>query len=220
MRELTAAAEDYLKTIWSAHEWHTDTLTTSALATRMGHAASTTSESVRKLTEQGLVAHRKHGPIELTEAGRAAALSVVRRHRLLETFLVTTLGYGWDEVHEEAEVLEHAVSDKMIDRIDAALGHPERDPHGDPIPRADGGLDRPDAVPLSEASTDAPLVVVRVADDSADLLRYLESLAVGLDTRVVLRARNDAAGVVTVELDGVTRDLGLPAAGAIYVLPG
>ena len=113
------------------------------LAERIGVSASTASESIRKLADQGLVDHEKYGAVTLTEAGREAALAMVRRHRLMETFLVTELGYGWDEVHDEAEVLEHAVSDRMLDRIDAKLGHPTRDPHGDPIPAADGNVPTP-----------------------------------------------------------------------------
>ena len=105
------------------------------LAERIGVSASTASESIRKLADQGLVDHEKYGAVTLTERGSPSRdLAVVRRHRLLETFLVSELGYSWDEVHDEAEVLEHAVSDLMMARIDAKLGHPQRDPHGDPIP--------------------------------------------------------------------------------------
>ena len=119
------------------------------LAERIGVSASTASESIRKLADQGLVDHEKYGAVTLTDAGREAALAMVRRHRLMETFLVNELGYGWDEVHDEAEVLEHAVSDRMLDRIDAKLGYPTRDPHGDPIPAADGQVPTPPARQLS-----------------------------------------------------------------------
>ena len=119
------------------------------LAERIGVSASTASESIRKLADQGLVDHEKYGAVTLTDAGRRAALAMVRRHRLMETFLVRELGYSWDEVHDEAEVLEHAVSDRMLDRIDAKLGHPTRDPHGDPIPAADGQVRTPPARQLS-----------------------------------------------------------------------
>ena len=216
-RDLSPAFEDYLKTIWSAQEWTDETLTTTALATRMGFAASTVSEAVRKLTEQGLVTHPKYGAIALTDSGRDAALAVVRRHRLLETFLVRQLGYGWDEVHDEAEVLEHAVSDTLVDRIDAALGFPDRDPHGDPIPRPDGALERLDAISLDLAPVGTPYVVARVADRSPELLRYLEASAVLPQARVLVTARNEAAGIVSVQVDGRSVELGLPAAGAIWV---
>src|ERR1700733_15567505 len=123
---LTAVAQDYLKFIWNAQEWSVEKVSTKMLADRIGVSASTASESIRKLAEQGLVDHEKYGAVTLTDAGRRAALEVVRRHRLLETFLVNELGYGWDEVHDEAKILEHAVSDRMLDRIDAKLGHPTR----------------------------------------------------------------------------------------------
>ena len=123
---LTSVAQDYLKVIWNAQEWAPEgvpqKVSTKMLADRIGVSASTASESIRKLAEQGLVDHEKYGAVTLTEAGRRAALAMVRRHRLLEAFLVNQLGYSWDEVHDEAEVLEHAVSDRLVARIDAKLG--------------------------------------------------------------------------------------------------
>src|ERR1700712_2749447 len=121
-RDLSSVAEDYLKVIWTAQEWSVEKVSTKMLAERIGVSASTASESIRKLADQGLVDHEKYGAVSLTAAGRTAALAMVRRHRLMETFLVRMLGYSWDEVHDEAEVLEHAVSDKLIDRIDRILG--------------------------------------------------------------------------------------------------
>lgn len=125
--DLSAVAQDYLKVIWTAQEWSQDKVSTKMLAERIGVSASTASESIRKLAEQGLVDHEKYGAVTLTDSGRRAALAMVRRHRLLETFLVNELGYRWDEVHDEAEVLEHAVSDRLMARIDAKLGFPQRD---------------------------------------------------------------------------------------------
>ena len=145
VRDLTMVAQDYLKIIWTTQEWSHEKVSTKLLAERLGVSASTASESIRKLADQGLVHHEKYGAVTLTDRGRHAALGVVRRHRLLETFLVSELGYGWDEVHDEAEILEHAVSDLMLDRIDAKLGYPTRDPHGDPIPAADGQVPTPPA---------------------------------------------------------------------------
>jgi DtxR family Mn-dependent transcriptional regulator len=142
---LSAVAQDYLKVIWNAQEWSLDKVSTKMLAEKLGVSASTASESIRKLAEQGLVDHEKYGAVTLTESGRRAALAMVRRHRLLEAFLVKELGYSWDEVHDEAEVLEHAVSDRLVARIDAKLGFPQRDPHGDPIPGPDGQVPTPPA---------------------------------------------------------------------------
>src|SRR6195952_2770863 len=123
-RDLSSVAEDYLKVIWTAQEWSVEKVSTKMLAERIGVSASTASESIRKLADQGLVDHEKYGAVSLTAAGRTAALAMVRRHRLMETFLVRELGYGWDGGDDEAEVLEHAVSDRMLVRSHANLGDP------------------------------------------------------------------------------------------------
>ncbi len=175
-RDLTTVAQDYLKVIWTAQEWSLEKVSTKMLAERIGVSASTASESIRKLADQGLVDHEKYGAVTLTEAGRRAALAMVRRHRLMETFLVRELGYSWDEVHDEAEVLEHAVSDRMLDRIDAKLGHPTRDPHGDPIPAADGQVPTPDARQLSVCQNGDAGTVARISDSDPEMLRYFDSV--------------------------------------------
>lgn len=146
---LTSVAQDYIKVVWGLQEWSDAPVTTKDLAERLGVGPSTVSETVRRLVSQGLLDHERYGAIHLTEQGRRHALDMVRRHRLIETFLVQHLGYTWDEVHDEAEVLEHAVSDLMVHRIDEALGHPTRDPHGDPIPSANLALTQPAALTLT-----------------------------------------------------------------------
>ena len=148
--DITPVVEDYLKVVWSAQERSDTPVTTKQLAERLGVGASTVSETVRRMCGMGLLEHERYGAISLTEEGRNLAVAMVRRHRLLETYLVERLGYQWDEVHEEAEVLEHAVSDLLIDRMDAALGHPRRDPHGDPIPTAQGELEPSSARTIEE----------------------------------------------------------------------
>lgn len=168
--DLSQATQDYLKCVWTLQEWSGGSVSMTALADRLGVRTSTASDGIKKLAEQGLVSHVSYGGITLTPAGRAHAIAMVRRHRLLETYLVSALGYGWDEVHGEAEVLEHAVSDRMLDAIDALLGHPTRDPHGDPIPSAEGAAHLPDAVPLAQAGPGIA-VVVRVSDADPDRLR-------------------------------------------------
>src|SRR5690606_2331721 len=122
-----------------------------------------------------------YGAIELTPAGLELAVRMVRRHRLIETWLVQQLGYRWDEVHDEAEVLEHAVSDRLLDALDAQLGRPVRDPHGDPIPAADGTIVKPDAVLLADLGTGIPAVVARISDRDPALLRHLEAEGIVLD---------------------------------------
>jgi DtxR family Mn-dependent transcriptional regulator len=216
----TPAAEDCLKTVYAAGEWSDAKITLSMLAQSMGVSASTASEAVRKLTDAGLLRHERYGGVELTDAGRTRALAVVRRHRLLETFLVADLGYSWDEVHEEAEVLEHVVSDRMLDRLDARLGHPERDPHGDPIPRPDGTVPQPGAHNLSDVPEGGVGVVARISDADPDVLRYFADLGIGLDLRLEVLQRREFAGTTVVRLGAErTVDLGDPAVAAIWVLP-
>ena len=196
---LTPVAQDYLKVIWSAREWSTAPMTTKRLADRLGVAASTVSETVRCLTDQGLVAHAPYGSVELTERGAALAVAMVRRHRLLETFLVSELGYAWDEVHDEAEVLEHAVSDTLVDRIDARLGFPRRDPHGDPIPTPDGQVVTPPARALWHLDP-GEWQVARISDADPALLRYLASVGLVLDSHVVVVERRPGVGTVAVRV--------------------
>jgi DtxR family Mn-dependent transcriptional regulator len=224
-RDLSPVAQDYLKVIWTAQEWSVDKVSTKMLAERIGVSASTASESIRKLADQGLVDHEKYGGVSLTAAGRTAALAMVRRHRLMETFLVHELGYGWDEVHDEAEVLEHAVSDRMLMRIDAKLGYPTRDPHGDPIPAADGQVPTPPARQLSVCNDGDAGVVARISDADPEMLRYFDSVGISLDSRLRVLARRDFAGMISVVIEALgdagadsTVDLGRPAAEAIWVI--
>lgn len=233
--DLSTVAQDYLKTIWTAQEWSHEKVSTKMLAERIGVSASTASESIRKLADQGLVDHEKYGAVALTESGRRAAISVVRRHRLLETFLVSELGYGWDEVHDEAEVLEHAVSDLMMARIDAKLGHPQRDPHGDPIPDLDGQVPTPPARQLSACGDGDHGSVARISDADPEMLRYFDAVGIALDSHMTVLARRDFAGTVSVairdERDGThadagsphradrTVELGSPAAQSIWIVP-
>jgi Mn-dependent transcriptional regulator len=218
--ELSSTAQDYLKMIWSATEWSPTPITVKQLAERMGVRPATVSDGIRRLADQGMLQHRPYGSIELTDAGRAHAVAMVRRHRLIETFLVETLGYGWDEVHDEAEVLEHAVSDALVDRIDALLGRPVADPHGDPIPTADGQPRRPDAVRLSEADAEVPMVVSRISDADPDVLRYLADKGIRPGTAIELEERRAYAGDVTVRVgDADPIVLGAVASDAVWVGP-
>lgn len=215
---LTAVSQDYLKVIWGAQEWSDAPVTTKLIAGRLGVGPSTVSETVKRLADAGLVTHRPYGAVELTDRGRAHAVAMVRRHRLIETYLVERLGYGWDEVHDEAEVLEHAVSDVFVERVAAVLGHPERDPHGDPIPAADGTVPRPDARMMWEVDPGA-YRVARISDADPELLRYLEDVGLVLDAHVDLDERRAVTGTVRVHIDGVADrvELGEVAASAIWL---
>ena len=181
MAAIPTAIEDYVKVIYAHTEWQPEPITSGALAARLGLAASSVTEMVKKLVALGLAIHEPYGAVELTQQGTDLALRMLRRHRLIETWLVHDIGYGWDEVHDEAEVLEHSVSDRLLDAIDARLGHPVRDPHGDPIPRADGSVDRPQAVLLSLVPEGR---VVRISDRYPLLLRHLHAEGIVVDAVV------------------------------------
>lgn len=180
--------ETYLKAVFNAGEWSTDPVTVGSLAARLGLAASSVSETVRKLTERGLLAHARYGAITLTPDGERVALGMVRKHRLIETFLVDYLGYGWDEVHDEAEILEHAVSDTFIHRLDAQLGHPCVDPHGDPIPAADRPFaDQPDTR-LDGIPSKTRIRIDRVSDEDPNLLRQLTESGIAIGELVTVES--------------------------------
>ncbi len=214
--------EDYVKTIYQHTEWQDAPITTSALAARLGLAASTVTEMVKKLVVQGLVTHVPYGAVTLTEAGTTLAVGMLRKHRLIETWLVEHYGYTWDEVHDEAEVLEHALSDRLLEAIDDRLGHPVRDPHGDVIPGADGSVVRPVAVVLGAVADGGTVRVVRISDRDPRLLRHLAAEGIVLDARVRIVGRKPFSGAIALEV-GIERhpvDLGEDAAGFIWVVPG
>jgi DtxR family transcriptional regulator, Mn-dependent transcriptional regulator len=153
----------------------------------------------------------------LTDRGREIAVQMVRRHRVLEAFLATRLGYAWDEVHDEAEVLEHAVSERFIARVDALLGHPERDPHGDPIPRRDGTVPPATAVLLADVPPGTAAVVARVSDADPDQLRRLGEAGIRPGTELVLGEHLPRA--VAVAVGGAVVEVGVLAAEAVWVRP-
>jgi DtxR family Mn-dependent transcriptional regulator len=189
----SSSVQDYVKAIYACTEWQGGPVTASHLAQRLSVANSSVTGMVAKLVDLGLAVHRQYGPVGLTPSGRALALAMVRRHRLLETFLVTELGYGWDEVHDEAELLEHTVSDAFIERLDEKLGRPRRDPHGDPIPAADGTIRYPAARRLDGLDDGHAGRLVRVSDDDPEVLRFLEHHGLALDDDLRL-ARHGAGG--------------------------
>jgi len=212
MTYTTGAAEDYLKTIYAHTEWQTELITPSALAVRLGVAPSSVTEMVKKLAAAGLITHVPYGPLALTDAGRQRATDVVRRHRLIETWLVSEMGYAWDEVHDEAEVLEHSISDRLLEAINARLGFPASDPHGDPIPLADGTVARAPAVLLTEAAVGSRGTVLRISDRDPAVLRELAANLIGPGTSFTL------AAPLTIELaDGRSLSVTPAAATAIWV---
>lgn len=210
--DLTPIAQDYLKVIWSAVEWGDPPIATKGLAQRFGTTQANVSDTVKRLAAQGLITYAPYKPVTLTHLGERLARAMVRRHRLIETFLTEVLHYGWEEVHDDAELLEHAASEFFLARIDALLGHPRRDPHGDAIPDVDGGWIRLVAPPFTDAGPGTHLVA-RVADTDPDQLTRLSDLGIAPGTTLIV----DAAGAAhtsggPVALDPDDRD-------AIRVLP-
>lgn len=205
------AVDDYLKTIYHRTEWQDERITPSQLAAELGLAPSSVTEMVQKLAAQGLVSHRPYGPVALTEKGQRRAAAIIRRHRLIETWLVREFGYSWDEVHDEAEVLEHSISDRLLEGIDERLGRPRYDPHGDAIPDAAGHVEREPFVLLADAVPGHTGRVLRVSDRDPDLLRAIESAGVTVGAGVTV------ADPATLHIDGVAAALPPGAATTIWL---
>ncbi len=198
-RDLSRSVEDYLKAIWSLSQAG-ETASTSRLAEALQVAAPSVTGMVKRLAEQGLVEHLPYRGASLTDQGRRIALRVVRRHRLLETYLVRKLGYTWDAVHDEAERLEHAVSDDLIERIAAALDDPRFDPHGDPIPTAAGEMMEYETVSLAELGAGNRGQIVRVENESGDRLRWLAEAGLVPGVRLTVLAQQPFNGPLKVRI--------------------
>lgn len=212
--------ENYCKAIYQLDDpggW----VTTGRLAAALRVAPGTVTSMLKTLSESGLVEYRPYEGVRLNRSGQSLALRMLRRHRLIELFLVRTLDLSWDEVHEEAEHMEHAVSDALVDRIDEFLGRPDYDPHGDPIPRADGTLrgDAAESVPLADCPEGAQVRIVRVLRQSGKFLRGLSEsgIGIGVDAEV---ERNDAStGIISLLIDGRQVSVGHTVAEDLLVHP-
>jgi DtxR family Mn-dependent transcriptional regulator len=217
----TSTVEDYLKQILLEEvERGEARVPTGRLAQALAVTPGTVTTMVKALSDGGLVDYEAYGGVRLTDAGRQLALHVLRRHRLVELFLVRVLGFDWTEVHDEAERLEHAVSERVIERIDEMLGRPAVDPHGDPIPSAAGEVPADALAPLSTWPTGRRCRVGRIADQGPDFLRRIERLGLRPGARLKLISRDGAADALEVELPGGRRvALGLRAAEKILVAP-
>lgn len=212
----SSSVGDYLKAIWEISG--SEPASTSDVAARLLISSASVTNMFGRLQEMGLARYERYRGASLTRQGRREALRLVRRHRLIETFLLEHLGYSWQDVHEEAERLEHAVSDEFTERLAELLGHPERDPHGDPIPAADGTLAPERSSPLSEAGIGQRVRIVKVDDESAPFLNYLGER--GLVPGRVVRVEEVRAldGVVAVEDEyGEKHHLGESLACRIFV---
>jgi len=198
---LTRSVEDYLKAIYHLSS-QGGFATTSDIAAMLMVAPPSVSGMMKRLSETGLIEHVPYRGVQLTHQGRTAALQMIRRHRILEVYLTQQLGYDWGDVHAEAERLEHAVSDKLIDRMAGALGDPRYDPHGAPIPTAAGEIEEAELVTLADAVVGATLLLRQVGDENADRLRYLAEQGLTPGTRMTVVDRQPFNGPITVRTDG------------------
>jgi DtxR family Mn-dependent transcriptional regulator len=215
IRHPSASVEDYVKAIWEVAG--SGPASTKDVAERLSIAPPSVTNMFVRLQEMGLVEYERYRGASLTRQGREEALRLIRRHRLIETFLLEHLGYSWREVHEEAERLEHAVSDGFTERLAEFLGHPGQDPHGDPIPAADGSLAPDDSFPLGEATAGQRVRISKVGDDPSTL-EYLGDHGLVPGRLLSVREVRDLDGVITVEdEDGESHALGAPLAGAVFV---
>ena len=212
---LSRSIEDYLKAIYKL-ELETGSAQTSAIAEALGIAPPSVSGMVKRLGETGLLEHAPYRGVRLTEAGRRQALKMLRRHRILESYLIEQLGYDWDNVHDEAERMEHAVSDKLIERMATALGNPSYDPHGAPIPSAAGEVAELDYVPMTEIEVGSVAELRMVGDKDPERLRFLASLGLRPGVRFTVRARQPFNGPVTIQLDDREEVIGYELASSLH----
>jgi len=214
----TDTVEDYLKAIFAIAQADTPA-GTNAIAARLGVSAGSVSGMVKRLTDRGLVEHEPYRGARLTSAGRAEAIRLVRRHRLIELFLVRVLGFTWDRVHEEAERLEHAASDELVDRMAELLGSRAVDPHGSPIPAADRPYREPDWLRLIEAPAGCRLVLRQVSDEDPEVLRYLDGLNLLPGNELEVLGRAPMHGPLEVRVGGAVHHIGAELANELRVEP-
>ncbi|MBK7907645.1 MAG: metal-dependent transcriptional regulator [Gemmatimonadetes bacterium] len=213
---LTGQAEDYLKAIYELEQKGTPA-GTNDIAGRLGIAAASVSGMVQRLARLGLVRAERYRGARLTIAGRAAALQLIRRHRIIECYLVERLGFGWEDVHDEAERLEHAASDELITRMAEAIGNPTADPHGAPIPTASGEVDETRLPSIAELAEGEPATVVRMSDRDPAFLRYLDGLGIRPGATVQVVAKAPFGGPLTVLVGGAEHGVGTSAASQVFI---
>lgn len=203
---MTHSAENYLKTIYHLSQANPDGVSTNAIAAMLDTKASSVTDMVKKLAERDLIIYQKYQGVVLTETGRMAAKMIVRKHRLWEVFLVETLDFSWDEVHEIAEELEHIKSEKLIDKLSAFLNHPTLDPHGDPIPNSKGEIPTVEKKLLSEIEIGSPAICVGVKDTSTAFLKYLDKngISLGEELKIVSREEFDGSLSLLVKNQEIT----------------
>lgn len=209
------STEDYLKGILKLQDGR-KTVSTSALAKHLNIEAASVTGMMKKLAQRKLIRYEPYRGVSLTETGRNIAVKMMRRHRLWEIFLTKHLGFGWDEIHEEAERLEHATSDALEARLSAMLGDPDTDPHGQPVPSADGRMIVKRDSPLSDFSPGAKIRITRVSDDSAAVLKHASQIGLTLGAKVTIREKRGFDGSMVVGVGRNDRQISREVAGSIF----
>ncbi|MET1258307.1 metal-dependent transcriptional regulator [Flagellimonas sp. DF-77] len=214
---MTRSEENYLKTIFHLGGSSSQLIATNAIAEQMETKPSSVTDMAKRLAEKGLVNYKKYQGVNLTASGRRTALSIVRKHRLWEVFLVKKLDFTWDEVHEVAEQLEHIKSEKLIDKIDALLDFPKYDPHGDPIPSKNGDFEVRDKQLLSDMALGEQGVCVGVKDTSSAFLKFLDKNQIALGQVITIEEREDFDQSMEVAIDGRRLHISFRIASNLYV---
>ena len=213
---LSQAVEDYLKTIYTL-EAEGNKATTTKIADALDVSSASATNMVKRLSKMGLVDYESYKGASLTDSGEKIALEIIRHHRLLELYLLEVMGYSWDEVHEEAEKLEHHISERFEDKIASLLDDPTHDPHGDPIPTKDGLMPEMDAQPLSEAEIDKEYIVSRVKDQEPDVLRYLKKIGLLPGIKIKVKEKAPFEGPVTLLVEKNEQVVGNEVAKNIFI---
>jgi DtxR family Mn-dependent transcriptional regulator len=216
-RPTNEGAENYAKAIYHLQGRSDEPVHTNAVAERLGVTSASASAMLKRLSDEGLVDYEPYHGARLTAKGEAVALETIRHHRLIELFLAEVLGMPWDRVHEEAEVLEHHISEELEELIAAKLGQPALDPHGDPIPDRDLAISSDDSVPLTELEPGERATFARVSDSDASMLRYLAEREIQPGDRLLVSEREPFGGALVVEIGGRTHSLGPELAESMRV---
>ena len=212
----TKAIENYLKAIYEIQK-EQGKVSTNSLSEKLNVAPASITSMIKKLSEKKLITHKRYQGVKLTQAGQKISLEVIRHHRLVELYLAEALGVPWDQVHKEAEKWEHVLSEDLEDRMDAALGHPTRDPHGSPIPSRDGTILELDSIPLADLGPGQSGVVAEVSDHDPDLLRYVGKMGLYPKIKVEVLSVEPFSGPITIKVGDISHMLGVQAAQFVLV---
>jgi DtxR family Mn-dependent transcriptional regulator len=213
----TLSEENYLKAIYHLGKRGSSAVSTNAIANRMRTKASSVTDMLRKLSEKRLANYQKYKGVHLTQDGKLAAINVIRKHRLWETFMVNKLNFAWDEVHDIADQLEHIKSEKLINQLDEFLGHPTHDPHGDPIPDEDGNIHRDQKILLSQVNEQVSCTCIGVKDSSSDFLKYLDKNEIALGTNFEILSKESFDASMRIQINNEELVISKEVANNIFV---